>query len=339
MKKLLIFTLLIPTLGQAAFNDVSNNNSYHEAINYLQQQAVVGGYPDGSFKPDRKINRAEFTKIIVESQFSSAQITACTSNAGFTDVTTTDWFAPYVCVAKSQGIVGGYPDKTFRAGNTIVLSEAAKIVAESFNLTVDRDLRPWFAPYLQRLTDLNAIPPSLTEPANPVRRGEMAELIYRLETEQVDQAASQIKYLSSSQSLNAENFDDNQKAPLLELINQARKDNGLNPLVFDNTLNQVAQNYAQQMDDENFFSHQSPNGDGPDDRARDAGYNYRFVGENIAKGQVTAQYAFDTWKDSPGHWANILKSEYKETGLGQVKVTNDSLYKGYIWVQVFGTKQ
>jgi len=167
----------------------------------------------------------------------------------------------------------------------------------------------------------------------------MAELIYRLATNQVDKAASQLIFKNSKEDFKKSDFDDDQRNALLVLINDARSAEGLDALTLDPTLNQVAQDFAELMDKEDFFSHLSPDGDSAADRVKDAGYNYRFVGENIAKGQVTAQFAFDTWKDSPGHWANIIKPEYKETGLGQFKVTDDNFYKGYFWVQVFGTKQ
>ena len=339
MKLLLITFSLIPFIGHASFSDVNSNHPYQEAVNYLQTEGIVNGYADGSFKPNNTINRAEFTKIIVESQFSNLQINNCTATGGFSDVSGTDWFEPYVCLAKKENIIEGYPDNTFRPGNEILLTEAAKIVSQSFGLTVDKSLEPWYAPYLNRLTELNAIPTSLTLPEQAVNRGEMAVLIYRLATEKVDEAASQLIFKNSKEDFAKEDFDDNQRDELLTLINQARIDEGVDALTINPTLNQVAQDFAQQMDDEDFFSHLSPNGDSAADRVRDAGYKYRFVGENIAKGQVTAQFAFDTWKESAGHWDNIINPNYTETGLGQFKVTNDRLYKGYFWVQVFGTQQ
>jgi len=339
MKKiLLVLSLLTVQSASALFNDVEPNHPHYEAINYLQTEGIVEGYSDGTFKPNTMINRAEFTKIIMETQFKD-KIKNCAANELFNDVNTDDWFAEIVCTAKQKAIIDGYPDGSFKPANLILLTEAAKIVSESFRLTVDKSLEPWYAPYLMRLTNLNAIPPSLMLPEQALNRGEMAELIYRLATNKVDESASQLIYQSANEDFTDSDFDDDQRGELLSLINQARIDEGVEPLTIDPTLNQVAQDFAKLMDEEDFFSHLSPNGDSAADRVRDAGYRYRYVGENIAKGQVTAQFAFDTWKESPGHWDNIIKPEYKETGFGQFKVTDDRLYKGYFWVQVFGTKQ
>ena len=339
MKYFFATLALFPTLALANFTDVSPTHLYAEAINYLKAERIVEGYRDGSFKPARTINRAEFTKIILEAQFTPNQINTCNGNGGFRDVQSSDWFAPYVCLAKKEGIVNGYDDKTFRPGNTILLTEASKILAESFNLSVDKELQPWYAPYLQRLTDLNVVPPELSTPEKPVTRGTMAEMIYRLKTNKVDKDASQIIFRTAREDISPDDFDDDQRQAIVDLTNAARAEAGLSSLRIDATLNQVAQAFAQSMDQQDFFGHLSPNGDSPADRVRDAGYQYRFVGENIAKGQVTADFAFQTWQESPGHWANILKPEYEEIGIGQFKVTNDQFYKGYFWVQVFGTKK
>ncbi|NCP67163.1 hypothetical protein GW756_03140 [bacterium] len=338
MKKLIFSLLIFPTLSFAAFNDVEFNHPYYDAINYLQAEGIVEGYSDGTFKPENQINRAEFTKIVLETQFKN-DIQPCPNELPFSDINFSDWYSGIVCSAKSLGIVDGYPDKSFQASNNILMTEASKIIGQSFALTIDKSLEPWYAPYMMRLTDLNAIPPSLTQPDQALNRGEMAELIYRLATDKVDKSASQLIFLTSDEEYAPENFDADQKDTMLTLVNQARAKVDVEPLTVNPTLSEVAQAFAQKMDDEDFFSHLDLNGNSAADRVRDAGYKYRFVAENIAKGQVTAQFAFDNWKDSPGHWANIIDSKYEETGFGQYKVTDDNFYKGYFWVQVFGTKQ
>ena len=72
MKKKFIFFALVAILSigilsvaSAAFSDVSVSTQYADAIKYAETNGIVSGYPDGSFKPLSRINRAEFTKIIV----------------------------------------------------------------------------------------------------------------------------------------------------------------------------------------------------------------------------------------------------------------------------------
>ncbi|MFA5273414.1 MAG: S-layer homology domain-containing protein, partial [Candidatus Peribacter sp.] len=65
------------------------------AIQYLLDHGIASGYPDGSFKPERTINRAEFTKIVVGAVYDAAKINECpalSSVSPFPDVSADDWF-------------------------------------------------------------------------------------------------------------------------------------------------------------------------------------------------------------------------------------------------------
>jgi hypothetical protein len=63
-----IFLIGLPFVNAQEFADV-NGYAWENSINYLQENEVVGGYDDGSFKPEKLINRAEFTKIIMGARF------------------------------------------------------------------------------------------------------------------------------------------------------------------------------------------------------------------------------------------------------------------------------
>ncbi len=341
MKKLLLLILGFPLLAHANFSDV-DALPFGEAIEHLRKLEIISGYPDGTFRPNASINRAEFTKIIMHSRFADNSIRECdTQKYTFEDVPSQAWFAPYICIAKKQGLIEGYPNGTFDPANNILFTEAAKIIVESFSLATQRR-EPWYAPYVKSLSDAKAIPQSITKVDKTITRGEMAELIFRVKTNTQNKPASLFEF-NATPEIEIKPRDPNVPdgsahiEDVLDLVNEARKDLGAAPLTFNPVLQEVAQEFAQLMDDENFFDHIGPEGSTPSDRVRDAGYRYRFVGENIAKGQVTAQEVFDTWKKSPPHWGNIIKSEYKEIGIGKVQETNDPRYAGFIWVQVFGT--
>jgi hypothetical protein len=74
-KKLFLITtlLLIPTTF-ADFTDVPKDYPYYEAINYAKENNIVNGYDDGTFRPDNKISREEFIKIIIKSNFPAEKI-------------------------------------------------------------------------------------------------------------------------------------------------------------------------------------------------------------------------------------------------------------------------
>lgn len=106
------------------FSDVSADKWYNNAVSTLCHMGVLGGYSDGTFRPNAPITRAEFAKIAVS--FSQANGSAVYSY--FTDVKTTDWFAPYVTAAKDSSLIEGYSDGSFKPENRITRAEACTIV-------------------------------------------------------------------------------------------------------------------------------------------------------------------------------------------------------------------
>ncbi|MDO4269665.1 MAG: S-layer homology domain-containing protein [Eubacteriales bacterium] len=110
--------------GQA-FDSAYNDLGGHWAakyIGYLESLGVVNGYPDGSFKPDQTISRAEFVAMVI-------RVDGLVSGANaFTDVQDSYWAADYIIAAAEKDYVGGYPDGTFQPLRDITRAEAAKIV-------------------------------------------------------------------------------------------------------------------------------------------------------------------------------------------------------------------
>ena len=106
------------------FSDVSADKWYNNAVSTLSNMGVIGGYADGTFRPDAPISRAEFAKIAV----SFTQNTGSATYNYFTDVKTTDWFAPYVTAAKDAGLIEGYSDGLFKPESKITRAEACAIV-------------------------------------------------------------------------------------------------------------------------------------------------------------------------------------------------------------------
>ena len=106
------------------FSDVSADKWYNNAVSTLCHMGVLGGYSDGTFRPNAPITRAEFAKIAV----SFAQANGSAVYSYFTDVKTTDWFAPYVTAAKDSGLIEGYSDGSFKPENRITRAEACAIV-------------------------------------------------------------------------------------------------------------------------------------------------------------------------------------------------------------------
>lgn len=115
---------------------------------------------------------------------------------------------------------------------------------------------------------------------------------------------------------------------VVRLVNEIRRENGLNPLTEDWELSRVARYKSQDMLDNKYFSHTSPVYGSPFTMMKNFGLSYRSAAENIAKGQSTPEAVVNAWMNSSGHRANILNASYKKIGVGYVK-------NGHYWTQMF----
>ncbi|MBP2649265.1 MAG: SCP-like extracellular [Firmicutes bacterium] len=111
----------------------------------------------------------------------------------------------------------------------------------------------------------------------------------------------------------------------LALLNADRAANGLPSLRVNAQLTALAESYAKDMINRNYFAHTNPEGKSPFDRMRQANISYLYAGENLAidRSVSGAETAF---MGSSGHRANILNSHYTEVGIGVVHSSTGSVY-------------
>ena len=130
------------------------------------------------------------------------------------------------------------------------------------------------------------------------------------------------------------------------LINQQRRRYGLVPLVENSDLDRAALGHSQDMVAHGYFDHDSPSGSTPTSRMIGSGYISNRVGyeigENIAWGTLnlaTPQSIVTAWMNSPPHRANILRPQFRQTGLGIVAAvpsTEAQGQPGATYTQDFG---
>lgn len=118
--------------------------------------------------------------------------------------------------------------------------------------------------------------------------------------------------------------------------NQYRINNDKTPLTQNARLTEAALTKARDILERQYFAHTAPDGTKASDLARQAGYAYLSVGENLALGNYEgSKGVVDAWMDSPGHRENILRDYFEEIGVAAIKGT----YEGQeVWVavQIFG---
>lgn len=118
---------------------------------------------------------------------------------------------------------------------------------------------------------------------------------------------------------------------ILNIVNKERAAQGLSALKLDEKLSKVATAKSQDMADLGYFSHTSPTYGSPFDMMKQFGVSYSTAGENIAKGQTTAEQVMRDWMNSEGHRANILNKNFEKLGVGIVKDASGRV----IWTQMF----
>lgn len=164
-----------------SFADVPSSHPNADAIAFTKSQGIVGGYPDGTFRPDQVINRAEFVKILVKTQQTPNPDFHCEFRKQFTDIDPNAWYGEYLCLAiwDPDSWIEGYPDGTFRPAQPINFVEAAKLFDRAFDFTGSEG-SAWYEAYVRTLEERNAIPVSIKKFDQLITRGEMAEIMYRL---------------------------------------------------------------------------------------------------------------------------------------------------------------
>ena len=107
------------------FSDVSSSAWYYDAVQMCAKAGIVAGYPDGSFKPNQAVTRAEFFKMV-------AMLYSDTLNTPITGKIFNDlnghWAEKYINLLQKLGIVKGYPDGTVKPDNNMTRAETASIM-------------------------------------------------------------------------------------------------------------------------------------------------------------------------------------------------------------------
>ena len=119
------------------FKDVKAKDWYADPVAYASYRGIVSGYPDGTFKPNAPISRAEFASIAAR----FADLTK-TEPLSFSDVAKGNWAYNSIAKASSQGWLSGYPDGTFRPNNKINRAEVTSITNRMLGRKADLD---WIA--------------------------------------------------------------------------------------------------------------------------------------------------------------------------------------------------
>ncbi|MFS0576679.1 S-layer homology domain-containing protein [Sporosarcina sp. 179-K 3D1 HS] len=357
MKKLftiamLSLTLVIsPLLTQAAsFSDVPRNHWAYEAIDQMSERGLINGYPDGTYRLNNPVTRAQAAKIVALAIGAKASPNFKTR---FQDVGPAHGSYNYIRALTERGIFNDADQ--FRPNDPLTRAQMAKILTLGYEIIVDdndfirfRDVtkQSQYYGYITTIAELGitTTPPGGTfQPNDQLSRAHMAAFIQRAMEFEAKRQKGLIHY-DQAQKLYIETNSPVTKPPVakladnasktMELVNEQRTKQGGKPLTHDRELSKVAQAKAEDMAKNDYFSHTSPTYGSVEDMLSRFNYKWTAYGENIAMGYTTPVDVITGWMNSTGHRANILKAEFTHIGSGYATNAQGTTY----WVHQFSRK-
>lgn len=312
----LILMVVYGSLNYVLASDVKGHWSELK-VNYLMEENIINGYPDGSFRPENSITRAEFIKVI-----NGALRLSNRGIVSFNDVSRNNWFYNDISIAVGEGYLGGYADNTVKPNGNITREEASVMIGRALKLKEGNDksnifkdsnsIATWSKGYINAIYErkyITGYPDGSFRPKNNLKRAEVASILIKV---------------MGVELVNSEEME------VFRLINIERQKAGLKPFILSDRLSNVARLKSKDMGENNYFSHTSPVYGSPFDMMKEHGITYRRAGENIAYGYKTPKEVVVAWMNSPGHKANINNSGFGTIGIGY-HVHNGTPY----WTQMF----
>lgn len=324
---LMSLLLWVGTPLAATFPDVHPNEKAYEAVEELASRGLIQGFPDGTFRQNDPVTRAQSVIFLGRVHGIEGYNQAYLP---FSDVAPHQAAFPYIAYYTYHGVFSFsnrfYPDQE------LTRAEMARTIVRALSLEGQPD-RPFSdvpashpdAVYINALA-ANGLTVGVGNnqyaPDRIVTRGQMAIFMLRID-----------KFLHGEEApdytIDPDFTVNNTEREIWTLVNQERAERGLAPLRLANDVSFVARTKSQDMHDNDYFSHTSPTYGDPFQMMRDFGLTFRTAGENIAAGQRNAEHVMDSWMNSPGHRSNILNPAFTEIGIGA--------YNGY-YTQMFITR-
>ena len=178
-----------PASPQPGFADTQQHWA-GDAIGQLAARKLMQGYPDGTFKPNQPITRAEFAAVLLR----LLDLPQAEVESAFGDVPPDAWYAGYVSALHQSGYVQGYDDGTFRPNSELtreeafvliwrVLKDRLEVSEPDKTFTDEADISPWALEAVRALAAagvINGYEDGSLRPKEPITRAEVAVILASL---------------------------------------------------------------------------------------------------------------------------------------------------------------
>jgi hypothetical protein len=202
MRKVLSFVLVLAlVLGSFSmafadshmFSDMTGESSA-EAVSVLKDLGVVAGYPDGTFRPDQIVTRAEMARLVIAALGLDAYAVGTISK--YPDMVNAAWAQGYVAYATSIGFISGYPDGTFKPNQPVSYQEACSMLVRALGYTEAFLPGGWPSEWIIKAKSLGILDDITAGMATGAVRGDIAKMIYNALTLPIGQVNSDNVWLA-----------------------------------------------------------------------------------------------------------------------------------------------
>lgn len=205
----LLISLSIPVF--AVPNDIEGHWA-ESVIAKWSDNGIINGFPDGSFRPNDTVTRAQLA-VILDNIFKFVT----KSDVNFSDVEGNEWFADAVAKCSQAGIINGNPDGTFAPNNPVTREQAAKMIAVAFKLTASNantyktfadssSIAEYAREYVSALSEagyMAGMPDGKFEPKKGLTRAEALKIIDNILDAVVSEKGTYTENVSKSLLVNA----------------------------------------------------------------------------------------------------------------------------------------
>lgn len=346
----LLFSLLLisasSSVSAATFKDVSPNYWAYPQIEELSTKGIIEGYNDGSFKPGQTVTRAQAAKIIGKALKLKP---SADFKPNFTDVPPTHFAYNEILALAEKGIIAN--SSKFNPNSPLTRSQMAKILIEGFNIIIDENNQVQFIDvpkdywhgYIITLAETEiskGVSAARFDPHGKVTRAQLSAFTGRAIEFDAKREVGTIYYDEKRKMY----IDKSKPEPLpsvidvsqnavetINLVNKERTGKGVKALSHDLELSKIAQIKAEDMAKLDYFEHISPTYGTVGEMLATFKYTWTAYGENIAMGYETPKATVNGWINSPGHYKNMMNTNFTNIGSGYATSSDGTTY----WVHLF----
>jgi len=176
----MIFGLVSVGLAAGSTLPDVEGHEFEEEIRTLAGLKVIEGYPDGEFKADNKLTRAEFTALIIRLLGLEGMAEGMAGETvPFADVAGTHWASGHILIAEALGIVNGYPDGTFKPENDVSHAESVKMILTAMGYKEEGfPVVRWPVTWLVQADQIGLDEDVVLLGNLPITRGDVAKLLH-----------------------------------------------------------------------------------------------------------------------------------------------------------------